>query len=164
MKIKKSTTRTLMIVVAGIVIIAATLMFRRPNLDVQLMSAAERGTLGEVQTLIKEGADINAVFPTKFGWTPLMAAIFCRNTNVVCFLVQAGANVNTSDKRGVTPLMMMTSWGDDAVPWVSFLIANGAELHSKDSDGLDVLAYAKGDPPKPALIKTLESAMSRRSQ
>jgi len=126
--------------------------------NLQLLDAAESGDLPTVKLLIQHGVPINYTSSAKFGWTPLIGAIFHHQTNVVYYLVQSGAVVNLADKNGVTPLMWLASWRDDAVPLVNYLIARRANLDAKDKYGATVFAAAKGDPPATKLIEVLENA------
>ena len=53
-----------------------------------VLNAAEAGDLEKVKLLLTEGRSINERDPrVKFGWTPLIAAIYQRNTNVVRYLI-----------------------------------------------------------------------------
>ena len=73
-----------------------------------LIPAAERGHVEIVTELIQRtDVDINHV--NNLGWTALLEAIILgdggpRRTEVVRLLVEAGANVNLADGKGVTPL------------------------------------------------------------
>jgi hypothetical protein len=123
-----------------------------------LFNAAEHGDLNEVKFLVQHGVSINQTLASDFGFTPLIAAIYHDNTNVVYYLVDVGADINLADKNGVTPLMWLTGWGDSSVPLVKYLIAHGARLDAKDKHDTTVFDYAKSDPPKQKLIETLETA------
>ena len=59
-----------------------------------------------IKLLIKEGADLErkAVAPDPGGGTPLHWAVFALNFNAVEAMLDAGANVNATDKNGATPL------------------------------------------------------------
>src|SRR5215204_5677808 len=61
----------------------------------ELLNAAEEGDLKRVKLLVQQGHSINERDPkVKFGWTPLMAAIYQGETNVAHFLISSGADVN----------------------------------------------------------------------
>ena len=70
------------------------------------LDAAESGDVIKLQSLIRQGVDLDQSSDRKFGWTPLMGAIFHNQTNAVRLLVDSGANVNLRAKNGQTPLMM----------------------------------------------------------
>src|SRR5277367_1715499 len=73
---------------------------------VPVVNAAEDGDVEKVKALLKQGRSINEQDPSvKFGWTPIIAAIYQNNTNMVRFLLQAGADLNLGDSSGETPLM-----------------------------------------------------------
>ena len=83
--------------------------------------------------LVDVGAEVNACDDR--GWTPLMA------TNWP-FLLEHGADPNAADRNGETALIKAVQSADsDKVKW---LIAGGADVSAKDSDGrsaLDVANY-----------------------
>lgn len=72
-----------------------------------LIRAADRGHAEIVEELLKTDIAIDHV--NRLGWTALLEAIILgdggsRHTEVVRLLVQAGADVNLTDRNGVTPL------------------------------------------------------------
>ena len=52
--------------------------------------------------LVQRGADVNAVGP--FNWTPLHTAAYHGRNEIIEFLIKNGANPNTLDDFGQTPL------------------------------------------------------------
>jgi ankyrin repeat protein len=126
--------------------------------SMRLQDAAEAGDLDTVKSLIQQGVPINQTSPFRFGWTPLIGAVFQNQTNVIYYLVESGADVNLAGKDGETPLMWLISRGDEAVPLANYLITHGANLDIKDKNGATVFDYANSQPPKPKLIETLEKA------
>jgi len=77
--------------------------------DVQRARAVEERDLAvrTAKYLVEHGADVNAV--GEFGWTPLHAASYQGLTDVIEFLVSKGANLETKDKLGQTPLSISLS-------------------------------------------------------
>ena len=72
-----------------------------------LIRAADRGHVEIIRELLKTDIRVNHI--NKLGWTALLEAIILgdggeRHTEVVRMLVDAGADVNLSDKDGVAPL------------------------------------------------------------
>ena len=129
-----------------------------------VLNAAEEGNLEKVKLLLKQGRSINERDPRiKFGWTPLIAAIFQRNTNVVHYLIESGADLNIQDNTGQTAIMWATS-SDDNLDIVKDLIAHGADLNAKDKMGATVLSYASSSPPKPKVLEAIRAAMSKQEQ
>ena len=74
-----------------------------------LIAAAHLGHDGVVRELIRAGAPLDHV--NNLGWTALIEAIVlgnggARHLSTLKALVEAGANVNLKDSRGVSPLAM----------------------------------------------------------
>ena len=71
----------------------------------KLHIAAQEGDLAAVETLIKEGYDVN-LFDSDLSRTPLHYAAIEEHIDIVRFLIAAGANVNAHDLEsiGETPL------------------------------------------------------------
>jgi ankyrin repeat protein len=148
------------VIILGIVaFLAGVAIYQSRISNNPLLNAAEAGDLDRVRLLIKQGTPINARSPhIKFGWTPLIAAIYADQTNVAHYLVEAGADINLTDNGGETPLMWATSRGDDGVDMVRYLIVHGADLYAKDNYGATAFSYVRSDPPKPKLVEVLEAA------
>jgi serine/threonine-protein phosphatase 6 regulatory ankyrin repeat subunit B len=125
-----------------------------------VLNAAEEGDLEKVKLLLKQGKSINERDPRiKFGWTPLIAAIYQRNTNVAHYLIASGADVNLTDNQGETAIMWATV-SDENFELVQDLIAHGADLNAKDKNGASVLSYASSDPPKPRVLEAVKAAIA----
>lgn len=105
---------------------------------------------------------MNHSSPAKFGWTPLLAAVFSNSTNVIPDLLDAGADINLAAKDGETPLMMALIRGDDSVGLVKYLIDKGADLSRKDNLGQTVIDLANSLPPKPKIVAVLAEAQRMR--
>jgi len=104
--------------------------------ETALMRAAEHGDIATVQTLIKGGANVNAM--DKFGNTPLLET---SNAEVLRALIQAGADVNARDSsRGWTALMWSASNG--RLEAVQALIEGGADINTADRHGRTALMQA----------------------
>jgi ankyrin repeat protein len=76
-----------------------------------LMIAAERGHTAIVQTLLDQGADIQAK-EARQGRTALFLAVAHGHTPVVQALLSKGADVKEKDNSGWTPLMLAAERGD----------------------------------------------------
>jgi len=86
--------------------------------NVQLVQAAERGNILDVQTALNGGADVNA--KTNKGWTVLIAASYGGYTNgsyaeVVRLLLAKGANVNIKNSKGKTALVIAKDKGKTVI-------------------------------------------------
>ena len=129
-----------------------------------VLSAAEEGDLRKLKAALKSGHSINEHDPhVKFGWTPLIAAIYQNNTDVVNFLITAGADLDLGDNQGETPLMWAASRGDEDVDIVQDLIAHGANVLATNKNGASVLEFAESAPPKPKVLELVRAA-ARREQ
>jgi hypothetical protein len=84
--------------------------------------------LSEVQRLIADGANVNAITP--FGRTPLMSATAYGHINIVRFLLENGADINIKDTHnGWTALMFSTGLENEEFEIAKLLIENGADVN-----------------------------------
>jgi ankyrin repeat protein len=65
---------------------------KRGHLDQDLLNASRTGDLSRVETLIRKGADLNAV--DREGWTPYLAASAEGNWKVMKLLQESGAKTD----------------------------------------------------------------------
>lgn len=103
-----------------------------------LYLAAVIGDLGLVQSLIDRGA---APGDLKAGQTPLHAAIAERHGEVAALLIDRGANVNTPDMSGRTPLHYLARSMDDR-SLAELMVEHDADINAKDKDGTTPLDFA----------------------
>lgn len=85
------------------------------------------GNTAGIQTLLDQGADINTEFETQ---TPLCLAASDGNIEMVEYLINAGADVNKANVKGVTPLMFATISKHGEV--ASLLIDKNADINAMD--------------------------------
>ncbi|MFC1580160.1 ankyrin repeat domain-containing protein [Thermodesulfobacteriota bacterium] len=143
------------------------------NLDVPLVEAALKGHDGVVTLLLERGADINAVKETEQkakrkkkptvrsrsltfspkpvigGMTALMGACMEVHLDTAELLLEKGADPNTANKKGRTPLMLLSGTGilkamawmerefrllDESKKEIQVLTAKIGELEGKGSD------------------------------
>jgi ankyrin repeat protein len=71
---------------------------------------------------------------------------------VVKLLLEKGADVDSKDMGGRTPLSWAARNGHEAV--VTLLLEKGADVHSKDKDGRTPLSWAAGNGHE-AVVKLL---------
>ena len=126
-----------------------------------LLYAVARGNLKCVETLIRNGADINLPRDTTISpeLTPLINAIlgmyepmadialsdsdherFATRRGIFDFLLESGADIHKPDCGGCTPLMYAASKG--SVECIVKLLQKGARLDVTDRDGQYVWKYA----------------------
>ncbi len=125
-----------------------------------LILAIKAGSYSAVERLLKNGADPNLISDGD-GCTPLIHAVMS-NMDVhdmaatVKLLIKSGAKVNGTVQMPKMPLGDALSVGTTALfvcPALEItycLLQNGADIHHKDSNGMDALAtaIAYGDFPK----------------
>jgi uncharacterized protein len=107
-----------------------------------------------VQTLIEQGADVNARSDNKMQNMPLHAAAAGRNREAVRILLEHGAEVNARQEGGWTALHAASQNGDAEM--ARLLIAAGADVEMRaanQQNALD-LALTKGHP---AVVEVLEA-------
>lgn len=109
-------------------------------LDEKLITAAEKGALGQVEELLKKGARVNAA--DKKGWTPLHVAAVLGHEAVVRLLLDKGAQVNAASQAGETPLHLGAVEGNEAV--VRLLLEKGAQVNAAAKEGSTPLHGAAG--------------------
>lgn len=98
----------------------------------QLIDAIEANQFKMVDNFLKTGINIDA--PQKYTKenTPLTAAIELNNLEMVKFLVEHGANVNTNK---ISPLLTATYIGNRTLDIVKFLVEHGADVNVRNKDG-----------------------------
>lgn len=101
-----------------------------------------RGYAGIAKVLIAHGADVNAPSIAS-GLTPLMAATsILKSVDIINVLLEHGAKVNDSAKKGMTALLMAAAFGN--VPAIDTLLAHGADAKATDGHGWTALMAAAG--------------------
>jgi hypothetical protein len=106
-----------------------------------LQIAAGNGELGEVQRLLRAGADANAA--DDLGATPLIIAAMRGQNETVRVLIGAGASVNHVNHRGWSACMFAALFGHDET--VARLIRAGADVNAATPDGHTALSIADGN-------------------
>ena len=105
--------------------------------ETPLMMASINGDLEMVKTLVEgKKADLN-----KSGWNPLLYACSKGRLEVAKYLVQHGADVNSTSPNGSTPLIMAAMSGNEYV--VKYLLDQGADLKIRNSLGYSAIDMAK---------------------
>ena len=78
------------------------------------------------------GADLNARYPERFDWTPLIASIYFQSTNVIGYLLNRGVDVTKRTGNGDTALMMAIRWEDTNTVALLFRTAPQALRETED--------------------------------
>lgn len=118
-----------------------------------LMWAAVNGNLGMAKLLLAKGSDVNAVaietfFTVKNGpleiglFTPLLSAVPSGPPELLKLLIDAGANVNARDARGMTPLMLAIATDRPDPRIIRLLLEKGADLSIRSKRGETALDWA----------------------
>lgn len=89
------------------------------------------------------------------GNTPLNAACsgFRRESSIIKYLIDKGANVNTKNNNGGTPLHGVCSIGPSSeIDLVKLLVAHGADINARENYGGTPLRYAIGTIDKASFL------------
>jgi ankyrin repeat protein len=91
-----------------------------------LLQATEAGDVGQMETLLAKGAEVNA--RNAHGWTPLHIAAAGGDLAVVALLLKHGADVHAQSHIGATPLDNATTRGGRKAV-IDLLLAHGARIN-----------------------------------
>ncbi len=126
-----------------------------------LHNVARRGWVDTAKLLITKGL-IKVDATTSYGATPLHSVMQAHRLSyyagidsqlvVVKLLLAEGAEVNTTNQYGFTPLRMAVEWGAPKAV-ITTLLDAGADAHIPDNDGKRPVDFAKTD----AVRELLES-------
>ncbi len=118
--------------------------FDRNSLSAILIASSKQ-QVKVVDALIKKGAYINAKGTDKkqqiFNLSPLIAASANGNIDIVKLLLEANANIDITDDRGLTPLMAASQHGFNDV--IKALLVYGADIYFKGNYGMNAIDLAK---------------------
>jgi ankyrin repeat protein len=133
-------------------ICAAIPLWGSADLDrrLTLLEAAEQGDLNALNSVVQK-FDVNATQGD--GMTALHWAVYRDDLKMASVLIQAGANVNATNRlNAVTPLLIASNAGDAAI--IDLLLKSGADANLTNSHGTTplMLAAASG---KVDAVKTL---------
>ena len=107
--------------------------------------ACKGGNIGFLNLLIEEG--MSAQFENSKGQTAgHFAALGTRGKDVEVevfeFLQEHGVNLESSDERGTTPLMLLCQKRNDSGSALPFMIRESSNLHFADTDGKTAMHHA----------------------
>jgi Ankyrin repeats (3 copies) len=111
---------------AAIAVIVLALFLPRPSPVQRLSGAAMQGDLELLKKLDANGVSLDSPNVYAHGWTPLMAAIYMQQTNIIQYLLTQNLNLNIKDPMGRTALMWAITVDDTNT--VRLLLEKGAAL------------------------------------
>jgi len=113
-----------------------------------LVYAARAGSIDTARVLLQAGADVNQT--TRYGWSPLLAAVQNQNYQMASFLIEHGADVNLANKGGWNPLYLATDnrnieGGDyptrtpdmDTLAFITLLLDKGADPNARITESTE---------------------------
>jgi serine/threonine-protein phosphatase 6 regulatory ankyrin repeat subunit A/serine/threonine-protein phosphatase 6 regulatory ankyrin repeat subunit B len=103
------------------------------NKKMEIFNFIQNNSINQIEQFIHNCADVNA--KDKYGYTPLMAALWSKNNkNIIKLLLNNGADVNANDKDGNTPLIFALHYKNNKYI-IQLLLDNGALVNAKDEIG-----------------------------
>ncbi|XP_076660489.1 ankyrin repeat domain-containing protein 49-like [Halictus rubicundus] len=94
----------------------------------EILHAAEKGDLEKIRTLIQKNRELLESTDDD-GYTPLHRACYGNHVQVVEYLLQAGAKIDSKTMDDWQPLHLACCWNN--VECAMVLIANGADINAK---------------------------------
>jgi ankyrin repeat protein len=119
--------------------------------DAYLMETIKKGFLASATVLVKNGADANYIDPSNNNYLHIIAGT--EHRQLVPLFTANGADINTINAAGNTPLQIAIRKGRRADDLVGDLINAGADVNIRDGSGEYHLDMAKSTKVKRALKK-----------
>jgi len=119
------------------------------------VSAAEAGDLQLLQSLQQQGISLNYHDPRKFMWTPLMAAVYSGQSNVIAYLLKQDVDIEARDAHGKTALMWAVDVASTNFSIIQMLINAGAKTNATNDFGQTVFDAVGANPEKEHLLQIL---------
>jgi ankyrin repeat protein len=163
MKICSYGMRSLLGAVGGIAlllaVIAIIIFCSQPSASENISAAAMQGNLDHLKKLEAKGVSLDAQNRHAFGWTPLMAAIYMQQTNIIQYLLTRNVNLDLRDSTGRTALMWAITTKDTNT--VRLLLEKGADANIKDIGGVNAFGYAETSPYHALFLEWLNKQKTR---
>ncbi len=143
MKICKTLTACTFLILS--LALTTSLVMADEELNAEFQVAAGMGQIERVQSLLRQGAEVNSRAPSAgnvpAGGTAIMLAAARNHIEVVKLLISHGADVNQADEGEGTPLIYSVWKGHKDI--VALLLEKGADIYAKTRDGRTPLSVAK---------------------
>ncbi len=110
-----------------------------------IVTASEAGNLQQLQAFQAKGVSLNYHDPIKFGWTPLIAAVYANNSNIVAYLLSQGVDLEAKDRQGDTALSLAVTGPDSDLALVKMLVDAGAKTNAEVLSAVAVNPQPKKD-------------------
>lgn len=110
------------------------------SLDAQLLAAAKSGDTATLQSLLRQGANIEAINRQEYSETPLIEAASQDQTDTVTLLLSHGANIEAKGQYGYNALMESAERGYTNV--VKILVDKHANIEARSESGDNALGLA----------------------
>jgi ankyrin repeat protein len=108
-----------------------------------LTAAAKYGDVARINELLNEGAKVDEPNSGKWSATPLYWSLFECKFEAAELLLKRGANVNSTDSYGSSPLYLAVCCKNAKLSFIEHLIRKGADVNYKNKhDGLTSLHHA----------------------
>jgi ankyrin repeat protein len=133
-----------------------TMLIACSQKNADLVDAASSGNLQKVESLLKDGADIEA--SSMDGLTPLEAAAKSGHLPVVRYLIERGASVNGDGKSDRTALGLAIIY--EHTDCAEYLAKNGGQLRGTDTWKEGLLSTLRKDN-KPELIDLVQQQRAK---
>jgi uncharacterized protein len=121
--------------------------------DSRVFDAAQRGQLEQLKATLDERPELLNARPYESLSTPLHAAAYYRRAAVVGELLARNADINATNRGGLTPLHDCVHRGSTEI--AAMLLERGASLTARNLEGQTPLEYAliKNRPDMAALLR-----------
>jgi len=97
-------------------------------------------SLDAIKILLEHGVDLFTI--DEDGLSAIDVAIKFKREDVIKFCIDQGMDVNISHRKsGINPLLLAACFNNTSI--VELLLANGADINSRDKSGLTAKDYAK---------------------
>lgn len=134
---------------------------RKKDLTKRFYEACASDQVSRALELLESGADINGLVvtvPAKHKETALHGACFRKQAHVLEILVSRGANLESTDSDGATPLLTAANWNN--ISAVCFLLDSGAKINARNKRMQTALHKAVGNGNETILTELLRRGAS----